>query len=343
MDGNTETVSMRNSDPVTPANFRFVPLLLVLLVLTSCTHYQIPTAQTKGVYHHIKSGETLWSIARAYKIDIQELAEINNITDPDMIKLDDVVFIPDANHIVEDVMRSAGMTGTSGSVVQKEKDTNLPKGESKIEKSSPTLEKLPAKEFPKDTQLKVSNKSPVKEKRMDSPGPLTGELPSAGADANRSQSGMDAKVATKQADDDYKSDRRDDKTGSVAIKFDRDRFIWPVKGTVRSKFGIQLNGMYFNGIRITAKEGTPVLAAASGTTIFSALLKDYGETIILKHEENYATVYTHLSNRILKVDDRVRKGSRIAVLGKFDKDDEPYINFEIRYKNKARNPLFFLP
>jgi len=127
------------------------------------------------------------------------------------------------------------------------------------------------------------------------------------------------------------------------IKFDKDRFVWPVKGKVRAKFGIQPNGMYYNGIKIAAKESAPVSAAANGIVIFSGPLKDYGDTIIIKHEDNYATVYTNLNNRFVKVDDTVKKGSRIAILGKSQKKGEGLLSFEIRYKNKARNPVFFLP
>ena len=100
------------------------------------------------------------------------------------------------------------------------------------------------------------------------------------------------------------------------IQFDKDRFIWPVKGKVISRFGIQPNKMNFNGIRIAATEEAAVQAAAGGTVIFSAPLKEYGETIIIKHEDNYATVYTHLGTRTVRGDVRVKKGDRIAFLGK---------------------------
>ena len=100
------------------------------------------------------------------------------------------------------------------------------------------------------------------------------------------------------------------------IQFDKNRFIWPVKGKVISRFGIQPNRMYFNGIRIAAGEETAVQAAADGMVIFSAPLKDYGETIIIKHEDQYATVYSHLGTRTVRGDTRVKKGDRIAFLGK---------------------------
>jgi lipoprotein NlpD len=101
--------------------------------------------------------------------------------------------------------------------------------------------------------------------------------------------------------------------------------------------------MYYNGITIAAKEGTPILAAAAGTVIFSSSLKNYGETMIIKHDDSYSTVYTNLGSRIRKVDDKVRKGEQIALSGKSQKEGETCVSFEIRHKNKARNPLFFLP
>ena len=152
-----------------------------------------------------------------------------------------------------------------------------------------------------------------------------------------------AAIETPKHDTGMKAEHKTNGAEADKIKFDKDRFIWPVKGKIRAKFGIQPNGMYYNGITIAAKEGAPVIAAASGTVIFSAPLRDYGETIIIKHEDNYATVYTHLNSRMVKVDDPVKKGSRIAILGKSQKKGEVLLSFEIRYKNKARNPLFFLP
>jgi lipoprotein NlpD len=120
-------------------------------------------------------------------------------------------------------------------------------------------------------------------------------------------------------------------------------FLWPVVGKVVSRYGIQPNGMFFNGIKIAAPDGTPVIAVADGIVIFSSSLKDYGETIILKHDNDYSSVYTQLGQRLVKREDRLKKGDRIATLAKSEIRGEALLNFEIRFKNRARNPLFFLP
>jgi len=127
------------------------------------------------------------------------------------------------------------------------------------------------------------------------------------------------------------------------FSLDKKRFIWPVEGKIVSRFGIQQNGMFFNGIMITAGKEAPVVAAASGTVIFSAPLKDYGETIIVKHEDNFATVYANLGQRLVKRDDHIKKGDKIAFLNRAAPEGAPAVHFEIRQNNKARNPLFFLP
>jgi murein DD-endopeptidase MepM/ murein hydrolase activator NlpD len=301
-----------------------IPLLLVNL-LYACTGHYAKTVKTKGVYHRVKSGDTLWSIARAYNINVQELAEINNITDQKLLGFDSVLFIPEADQVIDDVMSSVGKMESSGKTIQKEEKISAPShGKEALSNDTVPLKRdvLSPRNVPKG---KAAASSKKESKSMTA---LTGQVPS--------------KQETGQKVED-KSTERNNGGESEKIKFDKERFIWPVKGNVRSKFGVQPNGMYYNGIKIGAREGTPVLAAASGTVIFSAHLKDYGETIIIKHEDNYSTVYTNLSNRMVKVDDQVTKGGRIAFPGKPDQKGEAHLNFEIRHQNKARNPLFFLP
>jgi lipoprotein NlpD len=127
------------------------------------------------------------------------------------------------------------------------------------------------------------------------------------------------------------------------IKPDKNRFIWPVRGSVNANFGIQPDKTYNNWIKIVSASGTKVKAAAGGTVIFSSYLKNYGETIIIRHKDNYATVYTHLKKRYVKIDKDVKKGEAIAALGEKDNAGKTYMNFEIRLKGNARNPMLFLP
>jgi len=127
----------------------------------------------------------------------------------------------------------------------------------------------------------------------------------------------------------------------TAQQTSRPRFTWPVKGTVSSKFGTY-QGMRHNGIKIDAAEGTPVLAAADGTITYAAPMKYFGETIIIKHNDTYSTVYSQLKERMVRTGATVRQGDQIGLLGTGE-DGNPHLYFEVRRKNRAKNPLYYLP
>jgi murein DD-endopeptidase MepM/ murein hydrolase activator NlpD len=55
----------------------------------------VPDAEAVGVFHQVKPGETLFSICKAYKADLQEVAEINDISDADKLQAGQKIFIPD--------------------------------------------------------------------------------------------------------------------------------------------------------------------------------------------------------------------------------------------------------
>ncbi len=127
------------------------------------------------------------------------------------------------------------------------------------------------------------------------------------------------------------------------VRLDISKLVWPVRGMVKTSFGIQPNKTYHNWIKIACPAGTPVKAAARGTVIFSANLKDFGETIIIRHSNGFATVYTHLKKRHVRADHSIKKGETIALAGEIDETGKVYINFEVRHKGKAQNPLLYLP
>jgi lipoprotein NlpD len=336
-------------------NWRLIIILLLSVnLLYACTgHHTKTVRKTKGVYHRVKAGDTLWSIAKAYNINVQDVAEANNITDPKLIGQNSIIFIPEANQVIDDVISSVSEKGSSVKTAQKEGKTSALKPGKEVtpvDKVPVKTEDISSKDASK-SKGKVSTKEDSKsrtKKSIENISALTGKLP-PGNEAEKSIENISAlrgKLPPGSETEQKVEQKGREKEGggdSEKLKFDKERFIWPVKGKVRSGFGIQPNGMYHNGIKIAAKEGTPVLAAANGIVIFSNSLKDYGDTIIIKHEDNYATVYTNVSKRIVRTDDHIKKGGRIALLGKLENKGEAYLNFEIRHKNKARNPLFFLP
>ncbi len=120
-------------------------------------------------------------------------------------------------------------------------------------------------------------------------------------------------------------------------------FSWPVRGKVIEEYGIY-GGMKHDGINIKAACGTPVKAAKEGTVAFSGVLEGYGNTIIIEHKENYATVYANNKANLVKQGQTVTKGQKIAEVGdSTETKPRPYLHFQIRCDNKPRNPRFYLP
>lgn len=121
------------------------------------------------------------------------------------------------------------------------------------------------------------------------------------------------------------------------------QFQWPVQqGVVSSGFGIR-NGAMHDGVDIAAPAGTPVYAADNGVVIFSGVLHGYGNTVIIRHDDDYATVYAHNERNLVREGARVSAGQQIGEIGRSGRTTGANLHFEVRRDNVARNPLAYLP
>ncbi len=126
------------------------------------------------------------------------------------------------------------------------------------------------------------------------------------------------------------------------IQFFAGKLIWPVMGQITSFFGVR-NGMKHSGVDIKALMGTPVVAAADGEVIYKGQLRGYGNILILRHSEELATVYAHLSKILVSDHQHVRQGETIGTVGNSGQSEGAHLHFEVRVRNVARNPVFYLP
>ena len=121
------------------------------------------------------------------------------------------------------------------------------------------------------------------------------------------------------------------------------QFAWPVaEGIVSSGFGIR-NGAMHDGVDIAAPVGTPVHAADSGVVVFTGRLNGYGNTIIIQHDDQYATVYGHDERNFVREGEHVTRGQTIGDIGTSGRTTGANLHFEVRHDNIARNPLAYLP
>ncbi len=321
-----------------------IGVLLIGWMLLSCSGHPLRGDQPRGIYHRVKSGETLSAIARAYQVNLQDLAEINNIDKTDRIATDSVIFIPDASQVVDDVLTATRAQGVPGGTIAP--------GASAAEPKAPLPPAVSRKETPKKTGTAEGarrGKRPAEASAKDR------AAPSRAADRDTASRRVAEKVPSAEEGDGATRQRADEGTAGE-VQFDKKRFIWPVTGRVVTKFGpesimadyngkkVETAKIMNNSIRIAAAAGTRVVAAAAGKVIYSMMLERFGNTIIIEHEDDFKTVYYDLGKRLVETPHQVKKGEPIAMMGEGrEMKGESLMNFEIRKKNKPRNPLFFLP
>jgi len=116
-------------------------------------------------------------------------------------------------------------------------------------------------------------------------------------------------------------------------------WIWPAHGSLIAGFDEAKN----KGLDISGKAGDSVLAAADGRVVYAgAGLRGYGNLIILKHNNTYLTAYAHNQALLVKEDQSVQKGQKIAEMGNSDAD-RVKLHFEIRRQGKPVDPSRYLP
>ncbi|ANQ84254.1 lipoprotein [Azoarcus olearius] len=115
-------------------------------------------------------------------------------------------------------------------------------------------------------------------------------------------------------------------------------WLWPAKGKVLSGFNEATN----KGIDISGNPGDSVVASAAGRVVYAGSgLRGYGKLVIIKHNQEYNSVYAHNQKLLVKEDDQVSQGQKIAELGSTDAD-RPKLHFEIRKQGRPVDPMKFL-
>ena len=121
------------------------------------------------------------------------------------------------------------------------------------------------------------------------------------------------------------------------------KFSWPVKGKVLSHYGAKSNGLFNDGINISANQGTAVKAAENGVVAYAGNeVKGMGNLIIIQHSGGWMTVYAHMDSMSVRRGAKVAVGQKIGTVGKTGKVDKPQLHFEIRKGTKAYNPSAYL-
>lgn len=269
-----------------------------------------PVAQKPLPTHIVKKGETMVGIALQYGLDYRELAAWNHIVNPNSIQVGQVLVVarPPEAPVAATV---ATPLASAGPVIEARPLSNTP--QVKVE---PRGEKLPYSEralAQLSTPPAVPAVPPPPEAAPAAP-PAAAPPPAVPTPPPPSAPPV---------------------AGTDAEQVD---FIWPARGRVIAPF---TEGT--KGIDIAGRKGQPVLAAASGRVVYAgAGLRGYGKLVIIKHNNLWLSAYAHNDNILVKEQQDVRRGEKIAEMGSSD-TDRVKLHFEVRRQGKPVDPARLLP
>jgi septal ring factor EnvC (AmiA/AmiB activator) len=121
---------------------------------------------------------------------------------------------------------------------------------------------------------------------------------------------------------------------------------WPVDGTIIYRFGRVINPnnttTRWNGIGISAAQGTQVRSVSAGSVVLADVMGTYGNTVIVEHGGGDYSVYGSLERMAVSKGARVSKGQAVGTIGATDPAFPPHLHFEIRRGGPAVDPLDWL-
>jgi len=260
--------------------------------------------------HTVKRGDTLVSIALQYGLDYRELAAWNGITNLAHISVGQVLLLaPPPGMAGRGTPAPAPALAPGAAAVTTPLVSAGPPIEARPLANTPTL-----KVEPRGEKVPYSDKAMAEFSNPEPSLPAAATTPSQPAPPPAAEP---PKAGTQKEDIDW---------------------MWPAKGKVIAPFSEASKGM-----DIAGKRGTPVVAAADGRVIYAdAGLRGYGKLVIIRHNDTWLSAYAHNDAILVKEQQEVRKGQKIAEMGSTDAD-RVELHFEIRRQGKPVDPAKVLP
>jgi murein DD-endopeptidase MepM/ murein hydrolase activator NlpD len=122
--------------------------------------------------------------------------------------------------------------------------------------------------------------------------------------------------------------------------------IFPVPGNFRisSGFGMRRDPFsrqrtFHNGIDIPLRVGTPVRATGNGYCSRTGVDSLLGKFVVINHNDEYESIYGHLSAVKIKAGDQVNSGTVIGSSGNTGKSTNPHLHYQVNHRGKPVDPV----
>lgn len=313
-----------------PIGSRLILLLLPALLLTACidqrTHLRPEPGVVRGApgardaarppgagdrIHVVERGDTLFSIAFRNQIELNELIAWNRIENPNLIKIGQRLRLNPPGRVDPEAQGPIAATTPAGA--QRDPETGV------VTAGVPDM--------PQGDALTLSDTArPRPTSGIGSSSVITGAAPAAPTPPPAPSPTPPPAAPTPAGNADTSAPRNVSRSG----------FIWPTRGQVMA--GFVAGDATRSGLDIRGTFGDPVFAAADGTVVYSgAGIPGFGELIVVRHGNGMLTAYGHNSRRLVNEQAQVRRGQRIADLGR-DTRGRELLRFEVRQNGRPVDP-----
>ena len=333
------------------------------------------------IEHKVARGERLVDISRKYKIFVATIMKANNISNPNRLALGQVLLIPKAEDLLEDVLEEQksreeerlaaketvipiqytkyvvrpGDSLWSIAVAHKLtvdslSGTNILRNPDRLtvgtEIRIPNQDGLSVKAAAKQTIAMLAKKYNISEKAIRS---ANGLSPKASLKAGQEVflPGASQVVSVYRVSSGGGGTSKKAPAVARVVKGEAGKFSWPLTGRITSPFGWRIHPIkrtrkFHTGIDIAAPRHTPVRATRSGQVIFAGWMSGYGRSVVIRHDGRFTSLYSHCQTLRVSKGQTVQRGTIIATVGSSGRATGPHCHFEIRQGERPTSPMSYL-
>lgn len=350
-------------------------ILPVVLLLAAClgmgtrdpapvTNYgQRSGAGSAGV-HNVVAGDTLYTVSNSYHLPIRDIVSVNNLSAPFRLKEGTRIRLPPPREYrvqfgdtLHDVSR---LFGVNSSEVARLNDLRPPysvrKGQllrlPSVMRNTQNLHRIEkAVVAPVESEVLTSSAPMQPRYEMQvlntpqNPQPVQGTLqlpdgyvpPTQGIHLPPPPQMQTVSLSQPKPFTDIP------KVTADTPKRTSSKFMRPVNGDIVADYGAKENGEHNDGINISAPTGTSVKAAENGIVVYAGnALKGAGNLVLIRHERQWVTTYSHMDNISVSKGDVVKRGQSIGTVGSTGSVPSPQLHFEVRRGTEPLNPKNYM-